>query len=122
MLERNRLYYMNLNGTVYQCKIASLKVKLNELEFVDGSADISTAFGSCCIELPNKYIDIGLYGENIIDFALYDSSDDAVLNDISNASFWYDASNNAFGAKKHEDLLINKGRIFWADEKNCFFW
>lgn len=122
MLSRECLYYINLNGTVCQCRIAFLKIKLNELEFVDGSANISMAFESCCIELPHKSIDIGMYGENIIDFTLYDNSDDAVLNDVSKASLRYNASLNALYVKRYEDLLVNERSIYWADKKQCFFY
>lgn len=121
MLTSEPKYYMNLNGTVYQCRIAFLKIKLNELEFVDGSANISMAFDSCCIELPHKNIYIGMYGENIIDFTLYDNSDDAVLNDANKAFLKYNASLNALYTKRHDDLLVNERSIYWADNKHCFF-
>lgn len=121
-MSRGRLYYMNLNGTIYQCRIGFLNIKLNELEFVDGSANISMAFESCSIELPHKRIYIGMYGENIIDFTLYDNSDDAVLNDTSKASLRYDALLNALYAKRYEDLLVNESSIYMADKKQCFFY
>ena len=125
MLNLDRIYYINLGDKVSQCTISYLKLWLYKLKCVNGKIDISEAMYCCGLRLAESlgFLNIGEFGENIIDFALYETSEDAVINNKNDAALGFDSSFKKLHTKRKDDLFFSKNLMESAiAEHRNFFW